>query len=66
MNIFETEFVAYLSAKKSGQRKEAMKALKPDPADHLARKMYIESLLETQLNAPCFIVCKTKRIAKAD
>ena len=27
MNIFETEFAAYLSAKKSGQRKEAMKAL---------------------------------------
>ena len=27
MNIFETEFAAYISAKKSGQRKEAMKAL---------------------------------------
>ena len=27
MNIFETEFAAYLSAKKSGQRREAMKAL---------------------------------------
>ena len=27
MNIFETEFAAYISAKKSGQRKKAMKAL---------------------------------------
>ena len=27
MNIFETEFAAYISAKKSGQHKEAMKAL---------------------------------------
>ena len=27
MNIFETEFAAYLSAKKSGQRKEAMISL---------------------------------------
>ena len=27
MNIFETKFAAYLSAKKSGQRKVAMKAL---------------------------------------
>ena len=33
MNIFETEFAAYISAKKSGQREEAMKALNAFLAD---------------------------------
>ena len=53
MNIFETEFAAYLSAKKSGQRREAMKALNAflaacEKFDTVAKRQIVKDFFTNQ------------------
>ena len=62
MNIFETEFAAYLSAKKSGQRREAMKALNAflaacEKFDTVAKRQIVKDFFTRQSAEDIEIAC---------
>jgi len=62
MSIFETEFAAYISAKKSGQRREAMKALNAflaacEKFDTVAKRQIVKDFFTRQSAEDIEIAC---------
>ena len=66
MNIFETEFAACLSAKKSGLRREAMKALNAFLAacvkfDTVAKRQIVKDFFTNQSAEDIEIACSAEK-----